>query len=49
MKRIGILFGQERSFPLALVERINRAGAEVVAEPVHDRRGRASTARGATT
>ena len=35
MKRIGILFGQERSFPLALVERINRAGAgDVVAEPV---------------
>jgi glutathione synthase/RimK-type ligase-like ATP-grasp enzyme len=33
MKRIGILFGQERSFPLALVERINRAGADVVAEP----------------
>ncbi len=35
MKRIGILFGQERSFPLALVESINRAGADVVAaEPV---------------
>src|SRR5215475_9320718 len=34
MKRIGILFGQERSFPLALVERINHAGADVVAEPV---------------
>jgi hypothetical protein len=34
MKRIGILFGQERSFPLALVDRINRSGAEVVAEPV---------------
>ena len=33
MKRIGILFGQERSFPQALVERINRAGADVVAEP----------------
>ncbi len=33
MKRIGILFGQERSFPLALVDRINRAGAEVTAEP----------------
>ena len=26
MKRIGILFGQERSFPLALVDRINAAG-----------------------
>jgi hypothetical protein len=34
MQRIGILFGQERSFPLALVDRINRAGGEVVAEPV---------------
>ena len=34
MKRIGILFGQERSFPHALVESINRAGAEAVAEPV---------------
>src|SRR5215470_888706 len=33
MKRIGILFGQERSFPLALVERINAAGGDVVAEP----------------
>jgi hypothetical protein len=34
MKRIGILFGQERSFPLALVDRINRMGGDVVAEPV---------------
>ena len=34
MKRIGILFGQERSFPLALVDRINREGTDVVAEPV---------------
>ena len=34
MKRIGILFGQERSFPQALVERINRDGGDVVAEPV---------------
>jgi glutathione synthase/RimK-type ligase-like ATP-grasp enzyme len=34
MKRIGVLFGQERTFPLALVERINAMGAgEVVAEP----------------
>ena len=33
MKRIGILYGQERSFPGALVERINRAGADVMAEP----------------
>ena len=35
MKRIGILFGQERSFPLALVERINRGRRRTsVAEPV---------------
>ncbi len=35
MKRIGVLFGQERAFPLALVDKINRMGAEtVVAEPV---------------
>jgi hypothetical protein len=35
MKKIGILFGQERSFPYALAERINSSGAErVVAEPV---------------
>jgi hypothetical protein len=34
MKRIGILFGQERSFPQALIERINREGKDVVAEPV---------------
>ncbi len=35
MKRIGVLFGQERTFPLALVDRINRSGAEdVAAEPV---------------
>jgi glutathione synthase/RimK-type ligase-like ATP-grasp enzyme len=34
MKRIGILFGQERSFPLALVDRINKAAnGAVVAEP----------------
>jgi glutathione synthase/RimK-type ligase-like ATP-grasp enzyme len=34
MKRIAVLFGQERAFPLALVDRINRSGAEgVVAEP----------------
>ena len=36
MKRIGILFGQERAFPLALIERINQAAAPgVVAEPVN--------------
>jgi hypothetical protein len=35
MKRIGVLFGQERSFPLALVDRINAAGVpDVTAEPV---------------
>ena len=35
MKKIGILFGQERSFPHALIERINGSGAAgVVAEPV---------------
>ena len=35
MKRIGVLFGQERTFPLALVERINAmGGGDVVAEPV---------------
>ncbi|MGH9399954.1 MAG: ATP-grasp domain-containing protein [Thermoanaerobaculia bacterium] len=33
MKKIGILFGQERSFPHALAERINKAGAGVEAEP----------------
>jgi len=34
MKRIGILFGQERSFPHALADRINRsASGGVVAEP----------------
>jgi glutathione synthase/RimK-type ligase-like ATP-grasp enzyme len=34
MKKIGILFGQERSFPHALIDRINRAGnPDVVAEP----------------
>src|SRR5262245_3238972 len=34
MKRIGILFGQERSFPQALIERINHEGKGAVAEPV---------------
>lgn len=35
MKRIGVLFGQERAFPLALVDRINKEiNANVVAEPV---------------
>lgn len=35
MKKIGILFGQERSFPMALIEKINSKGIEgLTAEPV---------------
>ena len=35
MTRIGVLFGQERTFPLALVDRINGSGVPgVAAEPV---------------
>ena len=35
MKKIGILFGKERSFPMAFVEKINSKGLKgVVAEPV---------------
>jgi glutathione synthase/RimK-type ligase-like ATP-grasp enzyme len=35
MKKIGILFGQERSFPMALIEKINSKGIEgITAEPV---------------
>jgi glutathione synthase/RimK-type ligase-like ATP-grasp enzyme len=35
MKKIGILFGQERSFPMAFIERINSKGVEgLTAEPV---------------
>lgn len=35
MKKIGILYGQERSFPMALIERINSKGIEDIhAEPV---------------
>ena len=35
MKKIGILFGQERSFPMAFIERVNGKGvSEVIAEPV---------------
>ncbi|HEY0678658.1 MAG TPA: hypothetical protein VGD17_10245 [Chitinophagaceae bacterium] len=35
MKKIGILFGQERSFPMAFIERINSKGVkDVIAEPV---------------
>lgn len=36
MKKIGILFGIERTFPMAFVERINRkAIPDIIAEPVH--------------
>ena len=36
MKKIGILFGQERSFPTAFIEEINRRKVPgIVAEPVH--------------
>lgn len=36
MKKIGILFGQERSFPMAFIEKINSKGIEgITAEPVH--------------
>ena len=35
MKKIGILFGQERSFPMAFIEKVNSKGiADIVAEPV---------------
>ncbi len=35
MKKIGILFGQERSFPMAFIEKINSKGIEgISAEPV---------------
>lgn len=35
MKKIGILFGQERSFPMAFIERVNSKNVEgVTAEPV---------------
>jgi glutathione synthase/RimK-type ligase-like ATP-grasp enzyme len=35
MKKIGILFGKERSFPMAFIERINSKNIEgIVAEPV---------------
>ncbi|HEY2722262.1 MAG TPA: hypothetical protein VGI82_11085, partial [Chitinophagaceae bacterium] len=36
MKKIGILFGKERSFPMAFVERINSKNISgITAEPVH--------------
>jgi glutathione synthase/RimK-type ligase-like ATP-grasp enzyme len=35
MKKIGILYGQERSFPMAFIERVNSRNVEgIVAEPV---------------
>ena len=35
MKKIGILFGKERSFPEAFVERVNSKGIDgITAEPV---------------
>jgi hypothetical protein len=35
MKKIGILFGKERSFPMAFIERVNSKGVDgIVAEPV---------------
>jgi hypothetical protein len=35
MKKIGILFGQERSFPMAFIERVNSKGvSDIEAEPV---------------
>lgn len=35
MKKIGVLFGQERSFPTAFIERVNSKGIEnIIAEPV---------------
>lgn len=35
MKKIGVLFGKERSFPMAFVERVNsKAVDDIVAEPV---------------
>ena len=35
MKKIGILFGQERSFPTAFIERVNSKNVNgITAEPV---------------
>ncbi|HEU4473124.1 MAG TPA: hypothetical protein VFR58_18660 [Flavisolibacter sp.] len=35
MKKIGVLFGQERSFPMAFIEKVNSRGIEnIIAEPV---------------
>src|SRR3954451_17261486 len=36
MKKIGILYGQERTFPQAFIERVNSKNVEgISAEPVH--------------
>ncbi len=35
MKKIGILFGQERTFPQAFIERVNSKNAGIEAEAVH--------------
>ncbi|MEO8823692.1 MAG: hypothetical protein ABI366_08955 [Ginsengibacter sp.] len=36
MKKIGILFGRERSFPEALIEKVNEKNIDgIIAEPVH--------------
>lgn len=36
MKKIGILFGKERSFPMAFIEEVNKRQVDdIVAEPVH--------------
>ena len=35
MKKIGVLFGKERSFPMAFIEKVNSKGIDgIVAEPV---------------
>ncbi|MEJ7769697.1 MAG: hypothetical protein WKF89_17895 [Chitinophagaceae bacterium] len=35
MKKVGIIFGQERSFPMAFIDRVNSKGVEgITAEPV---------------
>ena len=35
MKKIGVLFGKERSFPMAFIERVNSKGIDgIIAEPV---------------
>src|ERR1700712_657315 len=40
MKKIGIMFGQERSFPMAFIERVNSKGVEgIIAEPVRIDKG----------